>query len=172
MKTHYDQNQLDVIDVLIGNILDAREAGDDDDLCMYSKQLTSFLADANARQFKRGSDLLDRAALGTPFKLEPEPDPETRWIVLEGWTGRKLDVIKNLRACTDLGLREAKTVVDSAPIGLSREIHPFTDGLAEILGDAGAVVRITADKPQRIATELSHYFEAKLDNSREDHDRH
>jgi ribosomal protein L7/L12 len=69
-------------------------------------------------------------------------------VVLEAVGANMINVIKVVRAATGLGLKEAKDLVESAPIeiktGISKE---DADTLRRELEDAGATVKIRAPLP-------------------------
>lgn len=144
-KTKFNQAQLDLIDVMIGNLLDARETHDTDEMQFWTTKLYLFLSEAKNVQDARA-------------KAEKQSS-DTRYIVLESYGTKKIGVIKALRKCVPgLGLKEAKTIVESAPIGLSREIPGITDVLGQ-LHEAGADVRTVNQEPQYIAAEVRAYFD-------------
>lgn len=55
------------------------------------------------------------AAVGAPAAAEEEEEQTSFTIVLTGIGANKIAVIKEVRAITELGLKEAKGLVDSAP---------------------------------------------------------
>jgi len=64
------------------------------------------------------------APAAAPAEAEEE---KTEWdVVLKDFGAKKIQVIKAVRAITDLGLREAKELVESAPVtvltGVSKEV--------------------------------------------------
>lgn len=79
-----------------------------------------------------GGDAAPEAAVQTEFD-----------VVLEAAGGQKINVIKVVRAATQLGLKEAKELVDSAPkpvkTGISKE---DAEKLQKELQDAGATVSV------------------------------
>ena len=63
-------------------------------------------------------------------------------VVLEAAGDRKIQVIKEVRALTSLGLKEAKDLVDSAPKPVLEGVNKETAEKAiAVLRDAGAAVR-------------------------------
>jgi large subunit ribosomal protein L7/L12 len=75
---------------------------------------------------------------------EAEEEEQTAFdVVLTGVGGNKIQVIKEVRSITDLGLKEAKSLVDEAPNpvteGVSRE---EADDLKAQIEDAGGEVEI------------------------------
>mgnify|MGYP001323430282 FL=1 len=64
-------------------------------------------------------------------------------VILTGAGGQKIKVIKEVRAFTDLGLKEAKALVDSAPAPIKEDIpKEEADKIKEALEAAGASVEI------------------------------
>ncbi len=75
----------------------------------------------------------------------PEEEEQTAFDVVLSEVGeKKIQVIKEVRALTNLGLKEAKELVDTAPQpvlqGVPRE---EADGAKEALEAAGAVIQIS-----------------------------
>lgn len=75
---------------------------------------------------------------------EPPPPPKTEFdVVLEAIGPNKIQVIKVVRAATNLGLKEAKDLVESAPkeikTGISKD---DAEKLKKELEDSGATVKI------------------------------
>ena len=84
------------------------------------------------------------AAAGAPHAAEAAPAPKTEFDVsLEAVGPNKIQVIKVVRAATQLGLKEAKDLVEAAPkdvkTGLSKE---DAEKLKKELEDSGATVKI------------------------------
>jgi len=56
---------------------------------------------------------------------------------------KKIEVIKEIRAITGLGLKEAKDLVDSAPAAIKKSVNKTeADAIKEQLSKAGATVEI------------------------------
>jgi large subunit ribosomal protein L7/L12 len=74
---------------------------------------------------------------------EPEEEKDEFDVILEGPGDKKIQVIKEVRALTSLGLKEAKDLVDGAPkpvkTGLSKE---DADKLKKTLEENGATVEL------------------------------
>lgn len=74
---------------------------------------------------------------------EAEPEKTEFDVVLEGYGDKKIGVIKEVRAATGLGLKEAKDLVEGCPSkvkeGLSKE---DAEALKKKLEEAGATVSI------------------------------
>ncbi len=64
-------------------------------------------------------------------------------VVLKAAGGNKIAVIKEVRAITGLGLKEAKELVDSAPSNIKEDIEKAeAEGIKEKLTEAGAEVEL------------------------------
>ena len=64
-------------------------------------------------------------------------------VILEGDGGKKIQVIKEVRALTSLGLKEAKDLVDGAPkVVLEKTDKASADKAKEALEGAGATVTV------------------------------
>ena len=64
-------------------------------------------------------------------------------VVLKSFGAKKIDVIKAVRAATGLGLKEAKTLVESAPCNVKENIAKAdAEPLQKALVDAGAEVEL------------------------------
>jgi large subunit ribosomal protein L7/L12 len=80
-------------------------------------------------------------APGAPAEAEPEKDEFD--VILEGAGDKKIQVIKEVRALTSLGLKEAKDLVDGAPKPLLEKVNKETAEKAkEALEKAGATVTV------------------------------
>jgi large subunit ribosomal protein L7/L12 len=81
------------------------------------------------------------AAPGAPAEAEAEKDEFD--VILEGAGDKKIQVIKEVRALTSLGLKEAKDLVDGAPKPLLEKVNKETaDKAKEALEKAGASVTV------------------------------
>lgn len=84
-------------------------------------------------------------AAGAPAAAAPEPvEEQTEFdVILESFGANKINVIKAVRALTNLGLKEAKDLVESAPAtvltGVSKEAA--ADAKAKLEAE-GATVKI------------------------------
>ncbi len=74
----------------------------------------------------------------------PAAEEKTEFdVVLTGDGGKKINVIKEVRAITGLGLTEAKTLVESAPKAVKEGVNKAeADKLKKQLEDAGATVEL------------------------------
>lgn len=75
---------------------------------------------------------------------EPEKEEQTEFdVVLKEVGGQKIQVIKVVRALTDLGLKEAKDLVESVPKAVKEGIvKEDADKVKEQLEEVGATVEI------------------------------
>ncbi len=83
------------------------------------------------------------AAPGAAGEAAPAEEKTEFDVILTGVSGNKIQVIKEVRAITNLGLKEAKELVESAPKpvkeGVSKE---EAEELKKRLEEAGATVEI------------------------------
>ena len=78
-----------------------------------------------------------------PAAAEAEPEQDEFDVVLEGPGDKKIQVIKEVRSLTSLGLKEAKDLVDSAPKALLEKVDRETaDKAKAALEGAGATVTV------------------------------
>ncbi len=81
------------------------------------------------------------AAPGAPADAEEEQDEFD--VVLEAAGDKKIQVIKEVRALTSLGLKEAKDLVDGAPKPVLEKVaKDAADKAREQLEGAGATVTV------------------------------
>jgi large subunit ribosomal protein L7/L12 len=74
---------------------------------------------------------------------EAEPEQDEFDVILEGAGDKKIQVIKEVRSLTSLGLKEAKDLVDGAPKALLEKVNKETaDKAKEALEKAGASVTV------------------------------
>ena len=84
------------------------------------------------------------AAPGAGGAAAPAAEEKTEFdVILTGDGGKKINVIKEVRAITGLGLTEAKTLVESAPKAVKEGASKAdAEALKKQLEDAGAKVEI------------------------------
>ena len=86
------------------------------------------------------------AAGGAPAAAAPAEEEEEKTefdVVLESFGDKKIQVIKEVRALTGLGLKEAKDLVDGAPkTVLENATKEAADKAKEVLEAAGATVTV------------------------------
>jgi large subunit ribosomal protein L7/L12 len=84
------------------------------------------------------------AAPGAPGAAAEEAEEKTEFdVILSGAGDKKIQVIKEVRALTSLGLKEAKDLVDSAPKPVLERVNKeAADKAKEQLEGAGASVEV------------------------------
>ena len=84
------------------------------------------------------------AVAGPAAAAAPAAEEKTEFdVILTGDGGKKINVIKEVRAITGLGLTEAKTLVESAPKAIKEGINKAeAEKLKKQLEDAGATVEL------------------------------
>ncbi|MFG2087783.1 MULTISPECIES: 50S ribosomal protein L7/L12 [unclassified Spirillospora] len=122
-----------------------------DDLLDAFKEMTLLELSDFVKQFEEVFDVkaaapvavaAPGAAPGAPAAEEAAAQEEFD-VVLEGAGDKKIQVIKEVRALTSLGLKEAKDLVDGAPKALLEKVNKETaDKAKEALEKAGATVTV------------------------------
>jgi len=84
------------------------------------------------------------AAPGAPAEAAPAVEEQDEFdVILEGAGDKKIQVIKEVRTLTSLGLKEAKDLVDGAPKALLEKVNKETaDKARAALEGAGARVTV------------------------------
>jgi len=83
------------------------------------------------------------AAGGTGAPAEAEEEKDEFDVVLEGTGEKKIQVIKEVRGLTSLGLKEAKELVEAAPKAVLEGVNKeAADKAKEALEGAGATVSV------------------------------
>jgi large subunit ribosomal protein L7/L12 len=78
-----------------------------------------------------------------PAAVEAEPEKDEFDVVLEAAGDKKIQVIKEVRALTSLGLKEAKDLVDGTPANVLENVDKDAAAKAkEALEGAGATVTV------------------------------
>jgi large subunit ribosomal protein L7/L12 len=123
-----------------------------DDLLGAFKDMTLLELSDFIKQFEETFDV--KAAAAAPMMMagpgagQPaggaEAEEQTEFdVVLTGAGDKKIQVIKEVRALTSLGLKEAKDLVDGAPKAvLERVAKEQADKAKEVLEAAGAAVEV------------------------------
>ena len=105
-------------------------------------QLTKYLKETYGLEAAAAAPMIVQGGAATAPTEAPVPKTEFD-VVLEAIGANKINVIKVVRAATQLGLKEAKDLVESAPkeikTGVSKE---DAEKLKKELEDAGATVKI------------------------------
>lgn len=83
-------------------------------------------------------------AAGPAAAAAPAAEEKTEFdVILTGDGGKKINVIKEVRAITGLGLTEAKTLVESAPKAVKEGVNKDeAEKLKKQLEEAGATVEL------------------------------
>jgi large subunit ribosomal protein L7/L12 len=110
---------------------------------MQAKELADYLKDVRDRAGGRRRRDDGRSGGGRPGG-EAAPEEKTSFdVILTGFGDKKIQVIKEVRALTGLGLKEAKELVDGVPKpvkeGVSKE---DAETAKKQLEEAGATVEI------------------------------
>jgi large subunit ribosomal protein L7/L12 len=124
-----------------------------DDLLDQFKEMTLLELNEFVKKFEEAFDVQAAApmamgamptAAGAPAAAGEEAEEQTEFdVVLAGAGDKKIQVIKEVRALTNLGLKEAKDLVDNAPKPvLERVPKEQADAAKEKLEAAGASVDV------------------------------
>lgn len=82
-------------------------------------------------------------AAGPAAAAEEKAEPTEFDVILKDFGAKKIGVIKAVRAATGLGLKDAKTLVESAPTTVKEAVDKAAaEELKKALEDAGATVEI------------------------------
>jgi large subunit ribosomal protein L7/L12 len=122
-----------------------------DDLLGAFKEMTLLELSDFIKQFEETFDV--KAAAAAPMMMAgpgggaaagQEVEEQTEFdVILTGVGDKKIQVIKEVRALTSLGLKEAKDLVDGAPKPvLERVAKEQADKAKEVLEAAGATVEV------------------------------
>ncbi len=120
-----------------------------DDLLGQFKEMTLLELSDFIKQFEETFDV--KAASGAPVMMaapggggvEAEEEQTEFDVVLTAVGDKKIQVIKEVRALTSLGLKEAKDLVDNAPKAVLEKVaKEAADTAKETLEAAGATVEI------------------------------
>jgi large subunit ribosomal protein L7/L12 len=123
-----------------------------EDLLDAFKQMTLLELSDFIKQFEETFDVqaaaaapMMMAAPGAPGAPAEEAEEQTEFdVVLQAAGDKKIQVIKEVRALTSLGLKEAKDLVDGAPKPVLEKVNKETaDKAKEQLEGAGATVEVT-----------------------------
>ena len=121
-----------------------------DDLLAQFKEMTLLELSEFIKQFEETFDVT--AAAAAPVMMAApggggggeEAEEQTEFdVILTGAGDKKIQVIKEVRALTSLGLKEAKDLVDGAPKAVLEKVaKEQADAAKETLEGAGASVEI------------------------------
>jgi large subunit ribosomal protein L7/L12 len=81
---------------------------------------------------------------GAPAAAAPPEEEQTEFtVVLQSFGENKINVIKAIREVTSLGLKEAKELVESAPVNVKEGVtKDEAETVKSKLADAGATVQV------------------------------
>ena len=122
-----------------------------DDLLDQFKEMTLLELSEFIKQFEETFDVTAAAAApvmmaagpGGPGGGEAAEEQDEFDVVLTGAGDKKIQVIKEVRALTSLGLKEAKDLVDGAPQAVLEKVtKEAADKAKEQLEGAGATVEV------------------------------
>ncbi len=107
-----------------------------------AKELSDYLREKYGIE-PAGGGAVVMAAAAAPAAAEAKPEKTEFDVILENFGANKLNVIKEIRAITGLGLKEAKDLVEKCPSkvkeGISKE---DAEKIKNKLEEAGATVSI------------------------------
>jgi len=111
---------------------------------LEAKQLKEALEESLGVTAAVGGPMMASAATAVAVGPAEEEEPQTEFdVVLKDVGPKKINVIKALRAITNLGLKEAKEQVESAPVTVLEQVNKdAADDARKQLEEAGAVVEI------------------------------
>jgi large subunit ribosomal protein L7/L12 len=113
---------------------------------LEAKQLKEALEESLGVTAAVGGGMMMPMGAGAAVAAGPaeEEEPQTEFdVVLKDVGPKKINVIKALRAITNLGLKEAKEQVESAPVTVLEQVNKdAADDARKQLEEAGAVVEI------------------------------
>ena len=120
-----------------------------DELLDAFKEMTLIELSEFVKQFEETFDVTAAApaavvaAAPAAAAAEAEPEKDEFDVILEADGGKKIQVIKVVRALTGLGLKEAKDLVDGTPKPVLEKVNKETaDGAKATLEGAGATVEV------------------------------
>lgn len=108
---------------------------------MSVKDITELVSDMEKKFNVSVNNLVTSTIQNKPTEIIEEKSEFN--VVLKSIGSNKIAIIKAVRSATGLGLKEAKDLVESAPVSIKEKINKENaDSLASILKDAGAEVEI------------------------------
>ena len=115
--------------------------------CMLPEQARTFVARAKALEEELGVKAdapVMAVAAGPGGGAAEEKEEKTEFdVVLKDFGAKKIGVIKAVRAATGLGLKEAKTLVESAPGPIKESIDKdAAEAAKKDLEEVGAVIEL------------------------------
>jgi large subunit ribosomal protein L7/L12 len=110
---------------------------------MQAKELGDYLKEEYGIEPAAGGAVVVAGAVGGGAAAEAEPEKTIFDVVLKGVGDKKIQVIKEVRALTGLGLKEAKDLVEGVPKPVKKGVSKDeAEAAKKQLESAGAVVEI------------------------------
>lgn len=111
---------------------------------LTAQELDDFMAEFQARLHLAPPTSAQRVVMGAPLTIMGMPIEELEYAVeLLGFGDRKVTVLKAVRELWPIGLLEAKTLVESAPVVLRDGLpRSEAEAIADTLRRAGAQIRV------------------------------
>ncbi|MGA2915888.1 MAG: 50S ribosomal protein L7/L12 [Sedimentisphaerales bacterium] len=110
---------------------------------MQAKELGDYLKEVHGIEPAGGAVMMAGPAAGTGAGAAAEEEKTSFDVILKEIGDKKIQVIKEVRALTALGLKEAKDLVDGAPKPVKQGISKDeAEAAKKQLESAGAVVEI------------------------------
>jgi len=107
-----------------------------------AKELSDYLKEVHGIEPAAGGAVMMAAGPGGPAAAAPEAQSEFD-VILEGFGDKKIGVIKEVRALTGLGLKEAKDLVEGVPSKVKEKVSKDdAEAAKKKLVEAGATVSI------------------------------
>jgi len=117
---------------------------------LQAKELGDYLKEAHGIEPAAGAVAVAAMPGAGGGEAAAEEEQTAFDVILKAAGDQKIKVIKEVRAATGLGLKEAKELVDSAPKplkeGLPRE---EADNLAKVLEEVGATIEVKSPREVR-----------------------
>jgi large subunit ribosomal protein L7/L12 len=110
---------------------------------MQAKELADYLKEVHGIEPAAGGAVM-MAGPAAGAAAEPEEEKTSFDLILKAAGEKKIQVIKEVRALTGLGLKEAKDLVEGAPKPVKQGLSKAeADAAKKQLEDAGATVELT-----------------------------
>jgi large subunit ribosomal protein L7/L12 len=110
---------------------------------MQAKELGDYLKDTYGIEPAAGGAVMMAGPAAGPAAAEAAPEKTTFDVILKQAGDKKIQVIKEVRALTSLGLKEAKDLVDGAPKPVKKDVSKDeAEAAKKQLEAAGAVVEL------------------------------
>lgn len=110
---------------------------------LQAKELSDYLKEAHGIEPAAGAVALAAVPGAGGGEAAAEEEQTAFDVILKAVGDQKIKVIKEVRAATGLGLKEAKELVDSAPKSVKEALpKEEADNLAKILEEVGATIEV------------------------------